>query len=83
MPKRKKTRKQKIIADTRHKSPTGHQLSQEKTQPEQAILTSSPQKQTINVSEFSYLYADLTKTITLTISIIVAELLLKFFLGAQ
>jgi len=85
MPKKKKTRKQKIIADTRRQvyleSPTPKveigKLPQIALRPKPVV------KQTISLPEFSYLYTDLIKTAILTSSIVIAELLLKFIFSAQ
>lgn len=84
MPKKKKTRKQKMAADLRNKT-TGQTVytlpTQQTTNPvlqqksEPAIRT---QNQNILTSEYTYLNTDLIKTAVLTISIIIAELLLQF-----
>ena len=85
MPKKKKTRKQKAIADMRHiEYKHLHKPLEEKSSlPPTAFKPQQNVKQAIAVADFRYLYSDLTKTIILTSSIIIAELVIKHFFGAQ
>ena len=74
MAKKKKTRKAKTRADTRHREYIVEPLQQ--LQPEH----NEPYRQaTIITSEYIYLYSDLLKTLILTISVIVAEIVLRYF----
>jgi hypothetical protein len=75
MPKKKKTRKQKILADTRQK------VIVEVTKVEYETQTRLDRDQQIPVqmidaSRYQYLSSDLFKTIVLTLSIIAGELIL-------
>lgn len=78
MPKKKKTRKQKIIADMIHKTVKMPSLQAVPQLPEEPKVESKPQTivKTIATSSYQYLYSDLFKTIVLTISIIAGELVL-------
>ena len=73
MPKKKKTRKAKTLADTRHRDYIAEPLQQ--IQPEH----NEPHQQAIITSQYNYLYSDLLKTLILTISVIVAEIVLRYF----
>ncbi len=92
MPKKVKTKKQKLLSDLRHKniSPTLEQTDfttyslpapkkadSKYTHPEKAYAAPS---RGVSTAGFSYLLPDLRKTILLTISIVVAEILIKYFL---
>lgn len=95
MPRKKKTRKQKIISDTRHidyakfisppqiSTPTPIQSGQVSG----SLNVFKPQQSTgqfITTSQYSYLYSDLLKTCVLTFSIIIAEIVFGFlFFGAK
>lgn len=78
MPKKKKTRKQKIIADSRYnavkiQSPRivdsiGDSVIEYKTQP-----------QVISPSRYRYISSDLIKTLVLTVLIIAGELALAYW----
>ena len=90
MAKRKKTRKQKKIADMRHE--TRIEIAQTPSASLSIDIANgsiiSPVKQivreTISTSQYSYLYQDLRKTIFLTFLIIIAELIFRYFVfGAQ
>lgn len=78
MPKRRKTRKQKINAQSRH------QVNKPViTVTENTPITQQPSapvkpkdKIAINTSGYGYLYADLRKTVILTFLIIISELIL-------
>lgn len=84
MAKKKKTRKQKRLADMRHKEYTAQPLEpiQSERNESQKIYPSSqpiqPKKEIIT-THYSYLYSDLAKTLILTISVIVVELVLRYF----
>ena len=107
MPKKKKTREQKIQADMRRQSPVSKPQvrvsdQQKQTTPtevtpqiQQATFSLSKEytprhhpgtpkdlvqeSQAIHTNSYKYLAPDLIKTVFLTSSIIVAELLIKFF----
>ena len=102
MPKKKKTRKQKIIADVRHKQYVDQPITAKidsltqiksenmpiETKPNYKQQTPyAPQQnlnQAITTSHYTYLYSDLLKTLILTFSIIIAELLIRYlFFGAN
>jgi hypothetical protein len=93
MPNKKKTRKQKIVADMRHQlhiqtadSPKPEPLSPHVESNIPQVIHNAHQSslQSIATSHYQYLYSDLFKTAVLTISIIVAELLLRYaFFGAS
>lgn len=78
MPKKKKTRKQKILADMRHKVVVEEPKIEYKSQPSQPQADRIQQSsvKAIATSSYQYLYSDLVKTIVLTISIIVGEMVL-------
>lgn len=86
MPKKKKTRKQKIISEMRHREYKTQVIApkddihvsvtpiQPKQEPVQAIAT----------QRYSYLYSDLRKTIILTFMIVLTELILGYLkIGAN
>ncbi|MBU3979286.1 hypothetical protein KJ980_05790 [Patescibacteria group bacterium] len=88
MPKKKKTRKQKILADKRNITikmqsqqvvdPGSNPIIEHKTQPplkqdQQSIV------QVISPSQYHYVYSDLIKTVILTLSIFAGELILAYF----
>lgn len=83
MPKKKKTRKQKILADTRHKIIIERLKTEYQAQPllnaDQPRLNRSQQSavQVIDSSHYKYVYSDLFKTIILTFLIIAGELALS------
>lgn len=82
MPKKKKTRHQKIKADMRHKD---YKAPSEMLVPSFQLNPVQPQiktekTQTIATAQYAYLYSDLRKTLILTILIIVAELILGNYL---
>ena len=83
MPKKNKTRKQKVLADTRHKEYFVEPLEQirvENKEPKKVYHPQSrPVAQAILTEHYSYLYSDLLKTLILTIFVIVAELVLRSF----
>ncbi len=79
MPKKKKTRKQKMLADLRHKVvkiESAQTVVQTLEEPKVEHKLQSPVK-TIATSSYQYLYSDLFKTIVLTVSIIAGELVLS------
>ncbi len=78
MPKKKKTRKQKILADMRHKTvkmQSPHAVAKLFEEPKVEHKIHSPIR-AIATSNYQYLYSDLFKTIVLTLSIIAGELVL-------
>lgn len=92
MPKKLKTKKQKIRSDLRHKNylpesekaefttyslPTFKEIEHKPTPAEQTFLTSAKQVSTVG---YSYLSRDLRKTILLTLSIVMVEILIKYYL---
>lgn len=88
MPKKNKTRKQKILSDLRRKTsedikPTEviNKISESKVE-SKAILNQDQQrvKQSITTSSYKYVYSDLLRTFILTAAIISGELLLGYFL---
>lgn len=88
MPKKKKTRKQKIIADARHKIAVNQSAKVARSASEPSInyephvqlaQDTVASTQTIIASRFQYLRSDLIKTIVLTILIIAGELVLSYF----
>jgi len=89
MPKKVKTRKQKILADSRRKAnPTvekkvdtaTYSIPQQKQSatPGQSIYAKSNLQTTIATSSYSYLSGDLRRTVFLTLAIVIAELLIRF-----
>lgn len=84
MPKKKKTRKQKIIADMRHKVAAERPEIEYKPQPSadmgqpQLDRVQHSSTQTIDASRYQYLNSDLLKTVILTFSIIAGELVLNY-----
>lgn len=92
MPKRVKTKKQKILADLRRKnSPsviektdfttytlptTMHVDSPKSDMPGKKIASAKA----VSTSGYAYLYKDLRKTLLLTSSIIIAEILIRSYL---
>lgn len=94
MPKKKKTRKQKTLADVRRqKEPKVAYTAFSESKPqerEQAVAPSAPEesqpavrpsKRIVQTSDYKYLAGDLRKTLLLTTSIIVIELAIKFGTG--
>lgn len=89
MPKKKKTRKQKILADSRQHTDSVENTSQQiPTYSVASVVNEEPNSQPkishkatshISTIEYSYLSKDLLKTLTLTGSIIVAEIILLYF----
>lgn len=81
MPKKKKTRKQKTLADTRHKEYIIEPLQKilPENEPQKTYTPQPIVKQAIITSHYSYLYSDLLKTLIITISIIIAEVILRYF----
>jgi hypothetical protein len=80
MPKKKKTREQKIIADRRHKIIAP---SLEKPSAASVPLRKIPTaKSVISTSSYSYLNSDLIKTLILTSSIIIIEIVFRYIFGA-
>jgi len=88
MPKNKKTRKQKILSDhRRHQNPVAVNsysfekptISIQTPQEPPAIPSRPPNSSAIATSDYHYLFADLLKTMILTGSIIVGELILRYF----
>jgi hypothetical protein len=79
MPKKKRTRQQKIMADLRHNS------VEEKIETVSLPLSSElptvqkPSPVSISTSSYSYLFHDLWKTFFLTIFVVVVEVLLRYF----
>jgi hypothetical protein len=90
MPKMRKTRKEKLIADQRDNTytyiPTPKQTSERaavagKTDINSSIPVAHPQMHTrVITNDYKYLSGDLIKTIILTSSIIIAELLIRFYM---
>ena len=82
MPKLKKTRKQKIMADRRREtnSTTLYSFTSQRLteQPKQTILSKTAG--TISTSSYQYLSGDLRKTLLFTGFVVLAELALYFFL---
>lgn len=78
MPKKKKTRKQKLLADMRRKVVKIESVQTVVQTLEEPKIEHKPQPQVkaIATSSYQYLYSDLFKTIILTISIIAGELAL-------
>lgn len=94
MPKKKKTRKQKSLADVRRqKEPKATQIAFAESKPQKEEHTVAPtateepqtpirtSKRIVQTSDYQYLARDLRKTILLTTSIIVIELAIKFGTG--
>lgn len=89
MPKKKKTRKQKMLTDSRHQAekndvPTQQTFSYSVESPKRKETTISPKvsvSHAISTSEYSYLSKDLIKTFAVTGIIIFAEILLFFILN--
>ncbi|HEX8931900.1 MAG TPA: hypothetical protein VF810_01970 [Patescibacteria group bacterium] len=81
MPKKKKTREQKILADHRRETATASLYSIVPNSLTYQSKNPEPVKKTvaINTSAYSYLQTDLTKTALLTIAIIAIELIIRFF----
>ena len=82
MPKKKKTRKQKMLANTRHKEYFLEPLQSVKPEHSESLKPYSPQpnpNQAIVTSHYNYLYSDLLKTLLLTILVIMSELALRYF----
>ncbi len=82
MPKKKKTRQQKILAEKRRETSTMplYTITSESL-PTQAKQPISPVKhtQTISTISYNYLGADLRKTALFTGVIVLIELTLRFF----
>ena len=82
MPKKKKTRQQKILAEKRRETSTMplYTITPESL-PQQAKPAISSMKQTAAVSTNSYTYlaSDLGKTTLFTLAIVLIELALRFF----
>lgn len=93
MPKKKKTRKQKALADVRRKTDsnvTTTAIFESKPQTREEHVPSSPQvsnpirhtpSRTIVTADYRYLSGDLRKTLFVTAFIIVIELVLKYATG--
>jgi hypothetical protein len=94
MPKKKKTRKQKQLADVRRQTETitPHTATVENHQPvrEEHVIASTPHAsrpqrhlahQSIATADYTYIRKDLLKTVILTGTIIVLELILKHVTG--
>ena len=94
MPKKKKTRKQKVVADTRHREYFAEPLEQVQAENRNNVqlenneqkkvhnpqhLQSNTKVQVIATANYSYLYSDLLKTLMLSISVIAVELVLRYF----
>ncbi len=81
MAKRKKTREQKIAADSRHKDYSKNIQPIQIVAQTQKVFSQIQQAPSpkSSVFEYSYLYSDLIKTTILTFSIIILELVLKYF----
>ena len=82
MAKKKKTRKQKMFADMRHKDYVAEPLEtvqSEHNEPQKTYPSQPISKQAIITTQYSYLYSDLLKTLILTISVIIVELVLRSF----
>jgi len=83
MPKKKKTRKQKIQADSRHTTESAalpsEQIQTYSVAKKEVISpkVTSSSTTTIATSDYRYLSKDLLKTVLLTISIIIIELVLQ------
>lgn len=78
MPKKKKTLKQKKASDNRHLYSIPEAQVQSTKDSIPTPHSNQSQTTTIKTHEYSFLYADLLKTLTLTISIILIELILKY-----
>lgn len=82
MPKKKKTREQKVLADKRRDNENQSlytftsTLSQSQKKP---AATAQKHAATISTASYNYLAGDLRKTLLLTLFIIVAELLIYYF----
>jgi hypothetical protein len=91
MPKNKKSRKQKILADKRHHQeypqtdgPTSSLLSvQKEGKSEISFATTRPikniSKQELLTHDYKYISKDLWKTALLSVSIVIVELFIKRF----
>ena len=86
MPKKKKTRKQKILSDLRQQQaivPSTHISFEDK--PSEHVthvqhVPSTPSRISISTSSYAYLSHDLWKTFFLTIIIVIVELALHYFI---
>jgi hypothetical protein len=82
MAKRRKTRKEKVRGDTRRVVPTPSSDFASPSSPLFTIPSSSPTpskpQNTVTTHSYSYLSKDLRKTLILTSSIIIVELVLAF-----
>lgn len=88
MPKKKKTRKQKMVADIRHREYFDKPLEQLQIENRNNVQLEGNSNevrkvgskvQVIATSNYSYLYFDLLKILMLTISVIAVELVLHYF----
>jgi hypothetical protein len=89
MPKKKKTRKQKMQSDQRRQTitisaqpiPNHEKIERETPSPTTTVApTAKPiVRHAILTGEYQYLSGDLLKTAVLTCSIVLAELLIHFF----
>lgn len=89
MPKNRKTRKDKKLTDQR-KNTTVAFVQQSTRQNEKVEMTAQTdttvknkpthlQHTTISTSEYNYIFQDLLKTVILTSSIIIAEIVIKLY----
>ena len=94
MPKHKKTRKQKQLADVRRQTETftPHIATVETSKPVREEHHAAPAPQalrpqkytathTIATADYRYLNTDLRKTVILTVAILAIQILLKHFTG--
>jgi hypothetical protein len=94
MPKKKKTRKQKALADVRRKTEPAathnatiqaHKHEREEHHQASALQAPRPQKvdasRSIATADYHYLSVDLRKTVILTAVILIAEFILKNVTG--
>jgi hypothetical protein len=82
MPKKIKTRKQKLHSDLR-KETTGHSLTLPvmpiKEIDQQASVMQQQSTTMREITAYAYLGSDLSKTLIVSISIVILEILLRFF----
>jgi hypothetical protein len=79
MSKKKKTLKQKIVADSRHSLYSFESLTEDK----QISINNNPKPKIVvkdSIVSFTFLYHDLKKTAILSLLIIVAQVILFIFL---
>lgn len=82
MPKKKKTREQKILADKRRnvENQSLYTFTSPLSQaPKKQSANTTPKAATISTASYKYLAGDLRKTLLLTFFIMVAELLIYYF----